>query len=92
MSARALFDRERAVYWPTEYVDLVNVLKGMGAGGKATHAPLYKFNTGIIVLAAVTGLVHTRVRDVGPAKQEIRDSRSLRLISLARTRGIARLE
>ena len=39
--------------------------------GKATHAPLYKFNTGVIVLAAVAGLVHSRVRDVGPAKQEI---------------------
>jgi len=71
MSARGLFDRERAVYWPTEYVDLVNLLKGLGPGGKPSHAPFYKFNTGVITLAAVVGLVHSRERDVGTAKQEI---------------------
>lgn len=74
MSLRALFDRERAVYWPTEYVDLVNILKGVGGEGKTSYAPLYKFNTGVIVLAAVAGLVNSRVRDVGPAKQEISTS------------------
>jgi len=74
MSPRSLFDRERAVYWPTEYADLVNLLKGTGPGGKASHAPFYKFNTGVIALAAVIGLAHGRQRDVGTARQEISTS------------------
>lgn len=74
MSSRSLFDRERAVYWPTEYADLVNLLKGTGPGGRASHAQFYKFNTGVIALAAVVGLVNGRQRDVGTARQEISTS------------------
>lgn len=68
--SRSLFDRDRAVYWPAEYLDLVNLLKGLGPGEKA-HAPFYKFNTGVIALAAIVGLAHDRQRDIGPLRQQI---------------------
>ena len=74
MASGALFANERSVYWPSEYADLVNTLKGLGAGGKPSHAGLYKYNTGVIVLAAMVGLVNGRERDVGSGRQEISTS------------------
>ena len=74
MASGALFATERSVYWPSEYVDLVNTLKGLGAGGKPSHAGMYKYNTGVIVLAAMVGLVNGREREVGSSRQEISTS------------------
>lgn len=71
MAEDRLFSSSQTVYWPTEFVDLVNMLKGVSASGQQTHHPMYRFNTGAIVLAAFVGLIHKREREVGSGRQEI---------------------
>lgn len=71
MADKGLFTVSRVVYWPTEFSDLVNMLKGLDSGGQNTHPPMYRYNTGPVVLAAMLGLFHNRERDVGPQRQEI---------------------
>lgn len=71
MAQQSIFSASRSVYWPGEYADLVNMLKGQDTNGSAAHAPMYRYNTGPIVLAAILGLSHQREKDVGPQRQEI---------------------
>lgn len=71
MAQQSLFGASRSVYWPGEYADLVNMLKGQDAHGSAAFAPMYRYNTGPIVLAAILGLTHQREKEVGPQRQEI---------------------
>lgn len=71
MAQQGLFSGSRSVYWPAEYLDLVNMLKGLDSTGQPSHNAMYRYNTGAVVLAAVVGLVHYREREVGPQRQEI---------------------
>jgi hypothetical protein len=71
MPQNKLFSRSQLIYWPTEYADIVNLLKGLDLNGSPTHDALYKYNTGPVVLAAAVGLANRRERDVGPNRQEI---------------------
>jgi hypothetical protein len=71
MAQQGLFSESRAIYWPSEFTDIVNMLKGLDAAGQPSHHALYRFNTGAVVLAAVIGLSRKRERDVGPQRQEI---------------------
>jgi hypothetical protein len=71
MAAQSLFSASRSVYWPTEFTDIVNMLKGFDAAGQSSHPPMYRYNTGPVVLAAMIGLFHKREREVGPQRQEI---------------------
>ena len=71
MAATGLFSSSRSIYWPSEYSDIVNMLKGQDSTGQVSHVGLYRYNTGPIILAAVIGLIHGRERDVGTQRQEI---------------------
>jgi hypothetical protein len=71
MAQQGLFSETRAIYWPAEYSDLVNMLKGQDPAGQPSHQAMYRYNTGAVVLAAVVGLAHKRERDVGSQRQEI---------------------
>lgn len=71
MAQQGFFSESRAVYWPTEYSDIVSMLKGFDASGMPSHPGMYRFNTGPVVLAAIVGLIHKRERDVGTQRQEI---------------------
>lgn len=71
MAEERLFSESRTVYWPTEFADIVNMLKGLDASGQSAHHGLYRYNTGPVILAAMIGLFHNRERDVGPQRQEI---------------------
>ncbi|MDD5247544.1 MAG: hypothetical protein PHY45_01065 [Rhodocyclaceae bacterium] len=71
MGQQSIFSASRTVYWPSEYADLVNMFKGQDSNNNAVHAPMYRYNTGPIVFAAILGLTHQRERDVGPQRQEI---------------------
>jgi hypothetical protein len=71
MQQPGLFSPGKTVYWPSEFLDLVCMLKGQDSTGAPSHPAMYSFNTGAIVLAAVLGLIHGRERDVGPQRQEI---------------------
>jgi len=71
MAQGGLFSETRAIYWPTEFSDLVNMLKGQDASGQPSHQAMYRYNTGAVVFAAVVGLIHNRERDVGSQRQEI---------------------
>jgi hypothetical protein len=71
MAQQGLFSETRAIYWPAEFSDLVNMLKGLDPAGQPSHLAMYRYNTGAVVLAAVVGLAHKRERDVGSQRQEI---------------------
>ncbi|MBU1215698.1 MAG: hypothetical protein KKA63_10715 [Gammaproteobacteria bacterium] len=65
------FSSTKSMYWPTEFIDIAHMLKGADPNGNPSHAAMYKFNTGVVVLAAIIGLIHDRKREVGSQKQEI---------------------
>jgi hypothetical protein len=67
----SLFSTPRTVFWPSEFADLVNMLKGQDAHGSPSHPPMYSFNTNPIVLGAILGIAHQREREVGPQRLEI---------------------
>ncbi len=71
MAQQSIFGASRTVYWPGEYADLVNMLKGQDSNNNTVHAPMYRYNTGAIIFAAILGLTHQRERDVGSQRQEI---------------------
>jgi hypothetical protein len=71
MAQQSLLSASRTVYWPGEFSDLVNMLKGQNSNGVSSHPPMYRFNTGPVVYAAILGLAHQRERDVGTQRQEI---------------------
>jgi hypothetical protein len=71
MAEQSLFTQNRTVYWPTEFGDIVNMLKGLDESGQSAHHGMYRYNTGPVVLAAMVGLFHKREREVGPQRQEI---------------------
>ena len=66
-----IFSAGKNLYWSAEFADLVAALKSSGPGAKQRRAPIYKFNTGIIVLAGVIGFSESRTREVGSERQEI---------------------
>jgi dnd system-associated protein 4 len=65
------FSRERSVYWPSEFADVVNSLTGKNTQGVSIGNALYQFNTGAIAFAASVGLKHRRKREVGSDRKEI---------------------
>jgi dnd system-associated protein 4 len=72
MRRNARFVKDRSIYWPSEYADIVNVLTGkLADGSPGGVGALYQFNTGAIVLAAAIGLANGRLREVGPDRKEI---------------------
>jgi dnd system-associated protein 4 len=72
MRRTSRFSKERSVYWPSEYADIVNVLTGkLADGSPASGGGLYQFNTGAVFLAAVVGLANNRQREVGNDRKEI---------------------
>ena len=71
MAVTGLFSSSRSIYWPSEYSDIVNMLKGQDSTGQTSHVGLYRYNTHPIILAAVIGLIHDREKDVGTQRQEI---------------------
>jgi hypothetical protein len=71
MTGQKLFTATKTLYWPTEFADIVNMLKGTDGEGRQVFPAMYRFNTGAMIFAAVLGLIHKRERDVGTAKQEI---------------------
>jgi hypothetical protein len=71
MRKQSLFSKERLVYWPDEFADVVDFLSGRDARGQVVTHPLYSFNTGAIVLAASVGVRANRRREVGAKRKEI---------------------
>ncbi len=73
MARRMLFETERPVYWPSEYAEIVNLLKG-GHANSDRHAPLFKLNAGVVIFAGMMGLVRSRKREIKSGRQEITTS------------------
>lgn len=71
MRKQSLFSRERLVYWPEEFAEVVDLLNGRDREGRVVGSPLYSFNTGAIVLAASLGAREKRKREVGARRKEI---------------------
>lgn len=71
MRNQSQFTRERSIYWPSEFADVVNTLTGKNIQGDLIGNPLYQFNTGAISFAASIGLKHRRKREVGSDRKEI---------------------
>lgn len=71
MDMSKMFNPTRTIYWPAEFSDIANILKGKDAFDKSTHPAMYEYNTGVLILAAVIGLANKREREVGPQRLEI---------------------
>jgi dnd system-associated protein 4 len=71
MRGQSNFTKDRSVYWPGEFADVVNTLTGKSTQGVSVGNPIYQFNTGAIVFAASVGLKHKRKREVGSDRKEI---------------------
>jgi len=71
MEISKMFNPTRTIYWPAEFSDIANILKGKDAFDKFTHPAMYEYNTGVLVLAAVIGLANNREREVGAQRNEI---------------------
>jgi len=71
MRGQSHFTKDRSVYWPGEFADVVNTLTGKNTQGASIGNPLYQFNTGAIAFAASVGLKHRRKREVGNDRKEI---------------------
>ena len=71
MRRQSLFSKERIVYWPDEFSEVVDLLNGRDRQGRAVSNALYSFNTGAIVLAASLGAREKRRREVGAGRKEI---------------------
>lgn len=71
MRSQSNFTKERSVYWPGEFADVVNTLTGKNTQGISVGNPIYQFNTGAIAFAASVGLKHRRKREVGGDRKEI---------------------
>jgi dnd system-associated protein 4 len=71
MRRQSLFSKERLVYWPEEFSEVVDLLNGRDREGRPVGNPLYSFNTGAIVLAASLGAKQKRRREVGARRKEI---------------------
>lgn len=72
MRMESLFSKERLVYWPTEFSDVMRQLTSTGEDGRSTGLPaMYRFNAGAFVLAAAVGVMNNRRREVGPNRKEI---------------------
>lgn len=69
-----LFTKDRSVYWPGEFSDVVDFLTGRDRDGRQIGNGLYSLNIGPIVLAAALGLREGRKRDVGTDRKEIATS------------------
>ncbi len=65
------FTSNKTVYWPTEYSNIVNLLKGQSVSGEEINPGMYAHNTYPVVLAAIIGLVHNRTRPVSSPSLQI---------------------
>jgi len=71
MAKHSILSRERVIYWPEEYAEVVDLLTGKDREGRSISNAPYSFNTGAIILAASVGLRASRKRDVGSRRKEI---------------------
>lgn len=71
MAQQKHFSTSQTIYWSKDYEYIVNMLKGLDLNGQPSHEPVYRYNTGAVVLAASIGLAQKRECEVGPNKQEI---------------------
>ncbi len=65
------FTQNHIIYWPAEFSNVVDSLKGLNSTGEQIAPATYRFNWGPIMLAASVGLRAKRQRDVTGKKQEI---------------------
>ena len=63
MHKPSLFTKERTIYWPGEFAEVVDWLNGKDKNGSIVAAPLFALNTGPILLAASLGAREKRVRE-----------------------------
>jgi hypothetical protein len=64
MQKPSVFTKERMVYWPGEFAEVVDLLNGRDQEGRIVSYPLYSMNTGPIILAASLGVREQRSRDM----------------------------
>jgi hypothetical protein len=64
MRQQPILTRERSVYWPGAYAEIVDLLIGRDANGRQIAGAPFNLNVGVIVMAAALGLREGRKRDV----------------------------
>lgn len=64
MRQQSILTRERSVYWPGAYAEIVDLLTGRDTNGRQIAGAPFTLNVGVIVMAAALGLREGRKRDV----------------------------
>lgn len=64
MRQQSLLTRERSIYWPGAYAEIVDLLTGRDTNGRQIAGAPFNLNVGVIVMAAALGLREGRKRDV----------------------------
>jgi dnd system-associated protein 4 len=64
MRQQSILTRERTVYWPGVYAEIVDLLTGRDSNGRQIAGAPFNLNVGVIVMAAALGLRDGRKRDV----------------------------
>jgi dnd system-associated protein 4 len=75
MRQQSILTRERTVYWPSAYAEIVDLLTGRDTNGRQIAGAPFNLNVGVIVMAAALGLREGRKRDVpSDSRKEISTS------------------
>jgi len=59
-----VFKKERTLYWPAEFGDVMAMLTGVREGGELGGPRLFQTNAHVMVLAAIIGVNNNRMRSI----------------------------
>lgn len=71
MRRPSVLTKERIIYWPGEFSDIVDLLIKRGEDGRSQPGAPFNLNVGVISMAAALGLREGRKREVGANRKEI---------------------
>jgi hypothetical protein len=71
MRKPSLLTKERILYWPGEFSEIVDLLTKRGEDGRSQPGAPFTLNVGVIAMAAALGLREGRKREVGANRKEI---------------------
>lgn len=77
-----IFKKERALYWPAEFADVMAMLTGVKEGGDLGGPRVFQTNAHVMVLAAIIGLNNNRMRSIGGSQKKEISTQTFTLQSL----------
>jgi len=79
-----VFKKERTLYWPAEFGDVMAMLTGVREGGELGGPRLFQTNAHVMVLAAIIGVNNNRMRSIGNSQKKEISTQTFALQNLDR--------